>query len=243
MLKKLILFCFLLFIAFTSNAQEERIVLRGELINEEQSTEDIHIINLTSRRGTLSDALGHFEIEAKASDTLLISSLIFDKNEIIVTQKNISDQVITINLNIKVEILQEVFVKNKELLIVTDTPAVKVSAKTLALPNNDARILTPIERKVNYYNKGGNIDKLYGILSGDSKALKQMQSAVSDDEVLDLIQIYFSEKYFISLLGIQEDRITEFLNVCQQRNIAQLYRKEAFSELISTLEDCSKSFD
>ena len=64
--------------AYMSNAQEERVVLRGELINEEQSTEDIHVINLSSRRGTLSDAFGQFEIEAKANDTLLISSLIFD---------------------------------------------------------------------------------------------------------------------------------------------------------------------
>ena len=226
-----------------SNAHEERIVLRGELINEEQSTEDIHVINLSSRRGTLSDAFGQFEIEAKANDTLLISSLIFDKNEIIVTEENIEDRKISIELNIKVEILQEIFVKNKDFLIVKDTPTVEVNAKTLALPNHDARVLTPIERKVNYYKKGGSIDKLYGILSGDTKALKQMQSNVSDDEVLQLIQVYFSDKYFSTLLGIEENRIAEFLNICQQQNIAQLYRIEAFRELISTLDDCSKNFD
>ncbi len=226
-----------------SNAQEERVVLRGELINEEQSTEDIHVINLSSRRGTLSDAFGQFEIEAKANDTLLISSLIFDKNEIIVTEENIEDRKISIELNIKVEILQEIFVKNKDFLIVKDTPTVEVNAKTLALPNHDARVLTPIERKVNYYKKGGSIDKLYGILSGDTKALKQMQSNVSDDEVLQLIQVYFSDKYFSTLLGIEENRIAEFLNICQQQNIAQLYRIEAFRELISTLDDCSKNFD
>jgi len=229
--------------AYMSNAQEERVVLRGELINEEQSTEDIHVINLSSRRGTLSDAFGQFEIEAKANDTLLISSLIFDKNEIIVTEENIEDRKISIELNIKVEILQEIFVKNKDFLIVKDTPTVEVNAKTLALPNHDARVLTPIERKVNYYKKGGSIDKLYGILSGDTKALKQMQSNVSDDEVLQLIQVYFSDKYFSTLLGIEENRIAEFLNICQQQNIAQLYRIEAFRELISTLDDCSKNFD
>ena len=226
-----------------SNAQEERVVLRGELINEEQSTEDIHVINLSSRRGTLSDAFGQFEIEAKANDTLLISSLIFDKNEIIVTEENIEDRKISIELNIKVEILQEIFVKNKDFLIVKDTPTVEVNAKTLALPNHDTRVLTPIERKVNYYKKGGSIDKLYGILSGDTKALKQMQSNVSDDEVLQLIQVYFSDKYFSTLLGIEENRIAEFLNICQQQNIAQLYRIEDFRELISTLDDCSKNFD
>jgi len=229
--------------AYMSNAQEERVVLRGELINEEQSTEDIHVINLSSRRGTLSDAFGQFEIEAKANDTLLISSLIFDKNEIIVTEENIEDRKISIELNIKVEILQEIFVKNKDFLIVKDTPTVEVNAKTLALPNHDARVLTPIERKVNYYKKGGSIDKLYGILSGDTKALKQMQSNVSDDEVLQLIQVYFSDKYFSTLLGIEENRIAEFLNICQQQNIAQLYRIEDFRELISTLDDCSKNFD
>ena len=229
--------------AYMSNAQEERVVLRGELINEEQSTEDIHVINLSSRRGTLSDAFGQFEIEAKANDTLLISSLIFDKNEIIVTEENIEDRKISIELNIKVEILQEIFVKNKDFLIVKDTPTVEVNAKTLALPNHDTRVLTPIERKVNYYKKGGSIDKLYGILSGDTKALKQMQSNVSDDEVLQLIQVYFSDKYFSTLLGIEENRIAEFLNICQQQNIAQLYRIEAFRELISTLDDCSKNFD
>lgn len=243
MLKKIISLCLFLLIAFISNAQEERIVLRGELINEEQSTEDIHIINLSSRRGTLSNGFGLFEIEAKANDTLLISSLIFDKNEIIVTEKNIEDRKISIDLKIKVEILQEIFLENKDLLIVKDTPAVEVNAKTLALPNHDARVLTPLERKVNYYNKGGSIDKLYGILSGDTKALKQMQTNVSDDEVLQLIQVYFSDKYFTTLLGIEEDRISEFLNSCQRQNIAELYRIEAFSELISALDDCSKNFD
>lgn len=243
MLKKIITLCFFLLIAFISNAQEERVVLRGELINEEQSTEDIHIINLSSRRGTLSDGFGQFEIEAKANDTLLISSLIFDKNEIIVTEKNIEDRKISIELKIKVELLQEIFLKNNDLLIVKDTPTVEVNAKTLALPNHDTRVLTPLERKVNYYKKGGSIDKLYGILSGDTKALKQMQSNASDDEVLQLIQVYFSDKYFTTLLGIKEDRISEFLNSCQQQNIAELYRIEAFSELISTLDDCSKNFD
>ena len=79
--------------------------------------------------------------------------------------------------------------------------------------------------------------------AGDTKALKQMQSNVSDDEVLQLIQVYFSDKYFSTLLGIEENRIAEFLNICQQQNIAQLYRIEAFRELISTLDDCSKNFD
>ena len=74
-----------LLLSFLLQAQRQEI--KGKLIANDD-VEGIHILNKTASKYTVSDDIGLFSIEAKANDTLFISSLIYNNKEIVISKEH-----------------------------------------------------------------------------------------------------------------------------------------------------------
>ena len=108
---------YLLFICaiIQTQAQEKRVIISGRIISDAKSKDNIHILNISSRKGTISNSQGKFVIPVKEHDTLVFSGIQFYKKEILITKKIITDRKITIKLFQKINELDEVEVRAHDL--------------------------------------------------------------------------------------------------------------------------------
>ena len=74
---------FFLFICTIIQAQTQgkRLTISGRIISDAPSIENIHILNINSNKGTISNINGNFSIPVKENDTLVISGIQFYKKK------------------------------------------------------------------------------------------------------------------------------------------------------------------
>ncbi|MCF6296945.1 MAG: hypothetical protein L3J08_03020 [Flavobacteriaceae bacterium] len=235
-MKKLYLL-FIFIYSFQLYAQEERIIIVGEIKNDSLSIDNVHIINLTSKTGTLSNKFGVFEIAVQVNDTILFSNIQFENKIILIQKHHLENKRLRVNFLEDINELDEIIVT-----IPNDM------AKSLGLPNAGKIPLTHTERKVNYYKKAGNITKLYGLISGDTKRRKKIQrleeedkkSKVNQKEILK-IRHYFKDEFFIGTLKIEKDDINNFITSCVSKGIIPLYQKGRYLEIVDIFLSKNKS--
>ena len=132
--------------------QAQRSEIKGKLIASDD-VEGIHILNKTASKFTISNDKGEFTIVAKATDTLFISSLVYENKEIIITEEQENSNSIKIKLEEKVSELDKVVV-GKILTGSLQSDLENSDAKTeinfydLGIPGNTKLPLTQNEKKL-----------------------------------------------------------------------------------------------
>jgi len=116
-------------------AQDDRYQIKGIITSDSVSVEDIHIINKTSKKGTVSNQFGEFKIPVKVNDTLIFSGIQFYTKVLQITKKQIESKLISIDLFQKINTLDEVEIKAHDLTgnLFADSKNAKDSIKELNL--------------------------------------------------------------------------------------------------------------
>lgn len=224
-------------------AQETRVPVRGLITSDSATVEDVHIINLSSRKGSLSNSDGVFYMNVKENDTLQFSNIQFKTKTLIISRETLQRGSLTVRLDLNMEVLREIFVRDpNDFMKIKDTPVVRVDSRALELPNANKVPLSQEERKVNYYEQGGSIDKLYGLISGDKKRKKQIQQLFTEEEVLELIRMYLTDQYFLKILEIDEKWIDRFLQACKSEGIVNEFKTSQYQNLLDSLDKCRADF-
>ncbi len=219
----------ILFISIQSFGQDNRILLKGKVTSDSVAVEDAHVINYSSRTGVITGADGNFEIPVKTSDTLIISSIEYKQKVIIINSTHLTSNFLNVFLEPAVTELDEIILlERKDYMQSIDTPAVQVSANTLALPNAGKKTdYTYTERKINYITNGSNITKLHSLITGKKKKLKKIRKEESNNMYLEKIRADFTDAFFINTLQLQEKQIGPYIAYCQsKKDIISLYKKE-----------------
>ncbi len=246
------------------HAQEKRVLLKGVVQNNSSPIENVHIINLSARKGSLSNKDGEFKISVKENDTLLFSDIQYLLKRIMITSEDIRKEKISVELKPKNYKLKEIVLfKNNEV------------TAPLGLPNTDKKKLNKIERKLNYYSqkstpmvfldalllspiinalpftkkKGGGIDDIYNIVSGNRKNDRTLKRLLDQDQLnnynqlkLKEIRSYFTENFFTQKISIPKERINPFLNYCLEKNIIILFDRKRYLEITDIFIKESKGF-
>jgi len=225
-------------------AQEERVSIMGEIKNDSVPIEDVHIVNLSARIGTISNQYGLFQISVKANDTLILTDIQYQIKKIIISENDIKQRIIEIKLQTNINELDEVIVeKPKNIFFVEiDENLSKVDENTLELPNAGKTPLTQTERKLNYYQKGGNLDKIYGLISGDTKKFKKLLKNEKEDEILNSIRTYVSDDFLIENLLIPEDDILKYLDYCKTKGIVEYFKRDNKMKVVDILVESRKEY-
>ncbi len=236
-MKKLFLFAFLFTLKLS--AQERTVVLAGKILSDSLAIENVHVINKTSQRGTLSNPLGEFKIYIKEKDTLIFSDIQYIYKIIIINKKYIQNKTITIKLIQKNNQLPEVVIENM--------------AKSLGLPNADKKPLNKLERNLNAYSQEalpiviiatllgqqGGINDIYNIISGNRKRDRKLKKLVDNDKEyeirlvnIQIIREHFTDDLFINSLQIPKDHINNFIDFCIPKGIEELYKKQRYLDVM-----------
>lgn len=233
---KQIYFLLLIIFSLQSYSQENRITISGLVKSDSLVVEGAHVINLTSKVGTVSNALGKFKIPVQLNDTILFSDIEFKNIQVIINETNVYEKYLEIDFQVNINELEEIIVANN-------------MAGSLGLPNADKKPLSQAERKTNYYKKGGAISKLQGLVSGDARKMRKLQRLSEEDQRLRAYQIqilnirgYFKDEFFINTLKVPEEDINNFISHCIKKGVLQMYKSERYLEIIDVFIDSTESF-
>lgn len=92
----------LLFATIISNGQQK---ITGIITNFSEPIEEVNITNLNTSNGTISDAMGVFQITAKKGDTLAVSHISYE------TQKIVVSDLTSLNIGLEANTLTEVLIE------------------------------------------------------------------------------------------------------------------------------------
>jgi hypothetical protein len=184
---------------------QTNIELKGELICANASIENIHIINLSNKKTTISDAHGKFTIEAKEDDLLVFSAIHIDYWRQSVKENDVKNKTIIVKLTVKIEKLEEVVVENK----------VEVTAQEMGIIDYKPISYTPAERKLKTATDwngqlglgtilgfGFSLDPILNWASGRTKLLKNELKIEQKELAIKKLNAYFDEDYFSNTLKI-----------------------------------------
>jgi len=239
-MKQLLTF-FSFIISFTCiDAQEKRTMLSGKTVLDSISVVDVHIINKSTKIGTITNDEGLFQIPVKVGDTLFYSHLKYQDKIIFITDKIISDNNFTIHLDEKTVVLKEIVYEKPRSIFYQDPEILtysgpKVSAKSLKLPfaNTKAK-----ENKSIFKIRSGSVvslDNLIGSINGSKKREKQLKKMSSEDATLLKIRRKFTDDFFITDLKIKKEYINQFLNDCIDKNIIRIFKQDNIIQLTNLL--------
>lgn len=199
---------------FTSQVSFSQII-KGKIVFNNYAIPNVEIINSNSKTLTVSDAKGHFSIDAKTNDILIFIAKNYELAKIVINPLIINDKDLTIELILKAEELKEV--------VITKMPSIKLSSNTkyeqekLDKYGLEKSAYTPkvigvnmgtIENGINFIRIGGTIG---GLLKKEKEPLKKMEPIIT---FKDLAKKSCNQNYFLETLKLKPDEIELFLDFC-----------------------------
>lgn len=116
-MKSILAVCLLFFTIFSVAQEVERVSAKGKIkVPAKEEVEGISIYNISSQRGTVSDAKGEFTLEIAENDRLLVTALQFESRELIITKEDVIFKSLLIYLNPNVYKLGAAIVRTTDLL-------------------------------------------------------------------------------------------------------------------------------
>jgi hypothetical protein len=246
-----------LFFYFTSItlAQEKRVTISGLVTSNNLAVENVHVLNSNNGFGEVTNFKGKFEILTNKGDTIKISHIEYQKQEIVITDDIIKNG-LAIILKRTINRLKEVTVRNHNLTrnIVIDnmnTDNTIITRKhdlidemiTLSKLPSKFDEITRIESQyiydVNAIKMSGGVGIGIEIRDKKSELRRELREKKS---IPNQIINELGESYFIYELKISEDKIHNFLTYCNYRNIFELYKKKKIIRLIEILKIESVSY-
>lgn len=198
--------------------------LKGRIINNNQGVADVHVMNTTRNRATISDADGYFTINVNLNDTIIFSAVQFKRKTLVVSASMLQSLSIQIPLEEFVNELDEVILRPYDLSgdLSRDMGQMQtgqvVAASTLGLPNAYVKPLTLAERKLREATSGGRgipLNPIINAFSGRTKYLKKVLATENKYARTDRVRAFYPDSLFVQELKIPEAKIDDFMYYCE----------------------------
>ena len=219
-----LVFHFFLICTAASGQNFFRQSLEGKVQNKGNNIPDVHVMNITANKATITDANGNFSISVQLNDTLQFSAVQFKRKTLVVTATVLGSKAMLVPLEEFVNELDEVVVRPYDLTgdISRDMQQLNtsdvVTASTLGLPNAYARDWTQNERKLNEATTGGGIVPLNPVLNAITGRTKMLKKRLARDEKYartGRVRDFYVDSLFIKELRIPQGKIEDFMYFCE----------------------------
>ncbi len=206
--------------------------IKGKISSESKELADVHVINRSTSKATITNGSGYFSISAKLNDTLVFSAVQFKKKELVISQSMLDSRALFVPLEDAVNELNEVVVTpynlsgniNKDLGSIQIGPV--LTASTLGLPNANVPIPLQSERKLHDADHGKfayyygiavivNLNKVLTRISGRTKMLKQHVARDKKYLKTQALNSVYTDSLFIRELKIPKAHISNFMYYCE----------------------------
>ena len=204
-----------------SQVPNESVTGKVQSETSESVLQNVHVINLTKVKGTITNSSGEFEIQAKVNDTLYFSYIGYKPLKIVVTNDLIRFKDNTIELTELAFALEEIVIKPYQLtgyleIDVKNAP-VNTSARYRIIGLNlgyeaGRRSRSGISKVIGaIFNPADFLNNLFRKKSSQMDKLRLMRN---DEEIKNLLSTKFDREVLVQLLGVEKIDIDEILRNC-----------------------------
>ena len=244
--------CLIIFtIAFNLvSAQDQTSLLKGRIKNDstDEYMSNVHVLNLNSVEGVISDSKGNFEIAVKSRDTLYFSYLGFKPLKVPVSNDMIRLGVPIFRLTQLSFALEEVIVRPYSLTGFLDIDVKKVPlnpAGRFTIPGLPQSGYEAGNRNKSSISKAiGSLfnpaDFLYNLFGKNPKQMKKLKKMREDDEIKNLLATKFDREVLVQLIGFNRVNLDEILRNC---NYSNAFIREANDlQILEAISGCYEEF-
>ncbi len=238
---KFLFFITIFFVMSSLYAQQKE--LQGHITNR-TDVEGVHILNQSSRRNVISNKNGDFTIRASVNDTLLVSSITYIPQRVIVSEIAYNQEKLTITLQEIVNELTEVKIGNQLTgNINTDLQNIKTEKvlqfDDVGIPGfkgKPAEKIVPVVPSIGLVT-AVDVEALYKHISGYYKVLRTQRKWESQNQTVSAIIDLYGASFFNEAYKIPENRLYDFILFClETETMEQDFKKENYSRVMATLE-------
>jgi len=227
MKNKIIVFFLCMFCQFVLGQTNSRKPLHGQVVNDSIVLESGYVLNINANIKTFINANGLFDIMAKPNDTLLFSSLAFQSKKIVLTEKNCSDHLFLVHLDVVNNQLKEVII-GKELKVkafgggtqrILDTQFEddqQSTAKNIAMLSDQT-----IKYGTDFVRIFKDVKKLLNKKESDDVK----EADISDVAFIEYAKLNFTSDFYNNTLNLKKDEIDLFLLYCSNDAESKKYLK------------------
>lgn len=250
------IFYFILFTLVISLVTAQDKTVRGQFIGENLDKSYINVININQYKATISQLDGKFEIEAKAGDSILISSIQYDEIKFVV-KPEFFDETIEIPLRLKVNALEEVNLYSLGLTgdLQKDAESIKTDNSAFLNTRNfdvsnvyDEGVTTQSEFSLRNIAMEQNpipasldVKKVIGLLKKTLNPQKRKANLSNFD--IEKANKLNDISFLINTLNIEESQIGHFISYAQANGLTiDLLHPSKELDLIEFLLEISKAF-
>ena len=232
---------FLIAINFTYSQDDYRTWIKGKVLYQNVNVGSANVINNTSQQATTTNDDGEFEILVKLDDKLIFSSVQYQIRELNITKEILQRNRIVIDVNEKVNELEEVVVtpENQEKFLDLKEEEFKRFDYTF---DKSSRVNNVINEQGKLVD-GINFVNLYKLIRNSIKKDSNENESNYKYNPSDLLRELYDDVFFTKNLLIPNDKINEFLLYCDDNFPDRiLLKKDNEFELIEFLVKQSKKF-
>jgi hypothetical protein len=198
---KLKLLILSLFFVFQFGFAQTEKFIQGRVLCENFPLQGIEVLNLASKRTTITDANSKFSILAKAKDTLMFISKNYEYKKILVKKEDLERTNLIILLTQKPEQLEEVVVISK-----INFPKIKFDKNIASQLNIEKAAKNP--KPFGVYD--GSIENGIGMTINLSNGRKKIHPI----EFKELIKKNYNDSFYIDTLKLKPEEIGLFIEYC-----------------------------
>lgn len=233
-------FLLLIFTVFAYSQDDDRILLRGQVLYRQQSVPNENVINATSEMATITNERGEFAIRVKVADELVFTAVNYQLMVVKITEEIIKNNRLVVEVNEKVTELDEVVItpEDQERFLQLKNEQLKQYEYEIDRSTEVENIaLSQSERGM---RDGLNFANIFRALLKSGKSTEEERTPLKVSEVLR--QVY-DDEFFVLDLNLPQDKIDAFLLYCDAKVPAQsLLKKDNEFQLIDFLVTQSKTF-
>ena len=232
---------FLLFITVFGSlvAQEDkRTILRGTVLYQDVLVVGENVINVNSKKATITNNDGQFAIRVQVGDTLVFTALNYQFKSISITDQILKNQRLVVEVKEKVTELDEVVISPER------------QARFLALEKEkfeqydyDQDKQTKLRNEIvtqGQLTNGVNFVNIFKAIAGTKK---DKAKSTSDLKMSSVLRQIYEDEFFVADLGVAQEDIDKFLFFCDDKvNTRSLLNQDNQFQLIDFLVTQSMEF-
>lgn len=203
---------------FVSVQAQNSFLLQGQVLNDTIERASLNVVNISMRKGAITNAQGQFEIKARLHDTLHISAVQYESKQFMVTNKMVSERYVAFYLVPKITELDEVVLSNINLSgdlrkdVGSLTLQKEYRPSDFGIPGKSAPVRTSEERRFYGVTGGaGGFGALINLINGNTKKYKRQLEIARFQIKVERTREQFSDSMFVRNLKIPVSLIEDFV--------------------------------
>mgnify|MGYP005990166795 FL=1 len=248
-----------------TQAQQNSIEINGTILNAySKEVQNAHIINQTTKVGTISNNNGTYKLVVKLGDWIRVSHVNYHSKQFRITKSMIKNKHALTYIKQVLNQLEEVKLKKKlkGILSLDRTDKIKDSLPRIDKDFYDFSKMdfTAVDKAIKKVNKMKELNSAIqntdptrkfapitlisaGIPDKSSVRKKALRKSLNYKLNLPYLMIReFKEAFFVETLKIPKGKIFQFLDYCNQFGIEQLYKNKKTLQVLKILLKESKTY-